>query len=110
MRCFSLASRLLFVLSVFCNFIWAQSSTTSLRGTVVDPKGAVIADAKITLANPATGFTRTTNTATDGVYQFLQVPPATYTLTVEAHGFATLKQDYVTLVQQTVRNQVRPAK
>src|SRR5207245_7037444 len=35
--------------------------------------------------------------AGDGVYQFLQVPPATYTITVEAAGFATLKQDNVTL-------------
>jgi hypothetical protein len=86
-----------FLVAFACNFVQAQSSTTSLRGTVTDPKGSVIANAKATLNNAATGFSRTTTTASDGVYQFLQVPPATYTLTVEAPGFATLKQDNVTL-------------
>ena len=38
-----------------------------------------------------------TKTGSDGVYQFLQVPPATYTLTVVATGFGTLKRDNVTL-------------
>jgi hypothetical protein len=90
-------SWLLVVLSLVCNFVWAQSSTTSLRGTVTDPNGALVPNAKVTLSNPATGFSRTTNSAGDGVYQFVQVPPAAYTVTVEATGFATLKQDNVTL-------------
>ncbi len=76
---------------------WSQTATTSLRGTVTDPKGALVTGATVTLANASTGFLRTTKTAGDGVYQFLQVPPATYTLTIEAGGFATLKQDNVTL-------------
>src|SRR5437773_1230448 len=38
-----------------------------------------------------------TKTGSDGVYQFPQVPPATYTLTVVAAGFGTLKRDNVTL-------------
>ena len=77
--------------------VLSQTATTSLRGTVTDPKGALVTGAKVTLNNPATGFSRTTKTAADGVYQFQQVPPATYTLTVESSGFATLKQDNVTL-------------
>ncbi|MCU1305471.1 MAG: hypothetical protein JWN45_166 [Acidobacteriaceae bacterium] len=80
-----------------CSFAWAQSATTSLRGTVTDPKGAVVTNASVTLANPATGSSRNTQTGSDGVYQFLEVSPATYTLTVESPGFATLKQDKVTL-------------
>src|SRR5713226_8978888 len=75
----------------------AQSATTSLRGTVTDPKGAVLQGATVTLNNPATGYLRTTKSGNDGAYQFLEVPPATYTLTVTASGFATLKQDKVTL-------------
>jgi hypothetical protein len=75
----------------------AQSATTSLRGAVSDPKGAVLLGATVTLNNPATGYSRTTKSGNDGVYQFLEVPPATYTLTVTATGFATLKQDKVTL-------------
>src|SRR5207253_49071 len=70
---------------------------TSLRGTVTDPKGAVLQSATVTLNDAATGFSRTTKSGSDGVYQFLQVPPATYTLTVVATGFGTLKRDNVTL-------------
>jgi Carboxypeptidase regulatory-like domain len=80
-----------------CSLIFAQTATTSLRGTVTDPKGAVVQGASVTLTNPSTGFSRTTKSANDGVYQFLEVPPATYSLTVTVAGFATVKQDKVTL-------------
>src|SRR6266446_8747888 len=77
--------------------ISAQTATTSLRGTITDPKGAVLQGATVTLNNAATGYSRTTKSGNDGVYQFLEVPPATYTLTVTVSGFATMKQDKVTL-------------
>src|SRR5260370_30491204 len=79
------------------SLISAQTSTTSLRGTVTDPKGAVLQGATVTLNNPSTAFSRTTKSANDGVYQFLEVPPSTYTLTVTVSGFATVKHDKVTL-------------
>jgi hypothetical protein len=75
----------------------AQTATSSLRGTITDPKGAVVQGATITLNNAATGFARTTTSGNNGAYQFLEVPPATYTLTVTVAGFATVKQDRVTL-------------
>src|SRR5260370_14333703 len=75
----------------------AQTATTSLRGVITDPKGAVVPGATVTLNNPATGYSRTTKPGNDGAYQFLEVPPSTYTLTVTAAGFATMKQDKVTL-------------
>lgn len=77
--------------------VFAQSANTSLRGTVADPNGAVLQGATVTLNNPATGYSRTTKSGNDGVYQFLEVPPATYTMTVTATGFATLKRDQVIL-------------
>src|SRR5437870_4141105 len=91
-----LASLLAFLLAL-STFAPAQTATTSLRGTVTDPKGAVLQSATVTLNDAATGFSRTTKTGSDGVYQFLQVPPATYTLTVVASGFGTLKRDNVAL-------------
>ncbi len=83
-----------FVLAVLCvvaTFSWAQSSTSSLRGTVTDAQGAVLVGATVTLENPSRGFSRTTKSGSDGVYQFLEVPPSTYSLTVNAEGFATHK-------------------
>ena|SRR2546422_6918777 len=98
MRSSSQAVAVLIGLFLACTLLLsAQTATTSLRGTVTDPKGAIVQGATVTLTNPATGFTRTTKSGSDGVYQFLEVPPATYTLTVTAPGFATIKEDKVTL-------------
>ena len=76
---------------------FAQSATTSLRGTISDAKGLVVAGANVTLSSAATGFSRSTKTDGQGVYQFLEVPPAAYVLTVEAAGFAKLKRENVVL-------------
>ena len=71
----------------------SQTATTSLHGSVTDPNGAVIRGATVTLNDPATGFARTVTTDAQGVYQFLEIPPSTYVVTVAAKGFATSKQN-----------------
>jgi hypothetical protein len=76
---------LLFVTSVLA---LAQTATTSLRGTITDPAGAVIPDATVTLDCKATGFHQAHSSERNGEYTFQQVPPATYTLKVESPGFA----------------------
>lgn len=82
----------------FSGLALGQSSTTSLRGTVSDPQGAVVPGASVALANPNTGFSRSTVTDNSGVYQFLQLPPGTYTLTITMTGFATQKTENVRLM------------
>ncbi len=79
------------------NLAFCQSATTSLHGTISDAKGAVVTGAIVTLNNPATGLTRTAKTDDQGSYQFLEVPPATYNMTVTAAGFATTKRENVVL-------------
>src|SRR5580704_1204437 len=79
-------------------FVHGQSSTTSLRGTISDPQSAILPDATVTLTNPATGFSESKKTDRDGVYQFLQLPPGTYTLTVTKAGFAALKEGNLQLL------------
>jgi hypothetical protein len=81
----------------FSALILAQTATTSLRGTVYDAKGAVVSGASVTITNPATGFSRTIKSDGQGNYQFLELPPAKYDLTVVGSGFATLKQSGVEL-------------
>jgi len=80
---------------------FAQSATSSLRGTITDSKGLVVAGASATLSNAATGFSRTTKSDDQGVYQFLQIPPASYVLTINAPGFATTKRENVVLQVST---------
>ena len=77
--------------------VFSQSATTSLRGTITDSKGAVVSGGTVTLSNPETGFSRNTTSGSDGVYQFLEVPPSTYTITVTVAGFATIKREKATL-------------
>jgi len=81
---------------VLVNLAWGQS-TSSLHGVVSDPQGAVVVGAKVSLANPNTGFSQSTATDNLGSYQFLQVPPSTYTLTVSMAGFGTIKQENLVL-------------
>lgn len=76
---------------------FAQSATTSLRGTITDAKGAVVSGAKVTLFNKATGFSRTVTTDDQGAYQFLEVPPSSYVLTATSAGFSTTKRENVVL-------------
>ena len=82
----------------FSTLILAQTATTSLRGTVYDAKGAVVAGASVAITNPATGFSRTTKSDNQGVYEFVDLPPATYQLTVTSTGFATVKETGIQLL------------
>jgi hypothetical protein len=83
------------VLSLLCV---AQQSTTSLHGTVTDPKGAVVPNTSVTLSNPDTGFTRTEKTNEEGVYQFLQIAPGKYNVQAQAPGFASTKKNDLRLL------------
>ncbi len=76
---------------------FAQSGTTSLRGTITDPAGAVVPDATITLSSAEIAVNLTTQTDKNGFYQFQAVRPATYVMTVSASGFATFKQSDLVL-------------
>jgi outer membrane receptor protein involved in Fe transport len=68
--------------------LFAQDATGKLVGTVVDPQGAVVPGAKITVTNVTTGVTREAVTTSDGSYLVNSVPIGTYTVTVEKTGFA----------------------
>ena len=92
---------LLATVLVLSTFLLAQSATSSVHGTITDAKGAVVAGATVTLSNPATGFSRSARTDAQGTYQFLEVPPATYVMTVSSEGFATTRREKVVLEVST---------
>jgi hypothetical protein len=77
---------------------WAQSSTTSIRGTISDKSGAAIPKAKVTLHNPDRGIERKTVADATGNYEFLQLPPGTYRLSVEMAGFRKQEQPGIQLL------------
>ena len=79
---------------------WSQTGLTSLRGTVSDPSGALLADAQVTLEEPATGFHATRNTDQSGAYEFPQIAPGKYTIAVTKAGFGRQAKAAELLVSQ----------
>src|SRR6266446_10084303 len=70
----------------------AQTSNTgTVAGTVVDPSGAAVVEATVTLIDPSTNAKRSAPTNDTGRYFFANVPPATYSVTVAKAGFRTAK-------------------
>ncbi len=69
--------------------VFAQSETGSITGTVTDPSGAAVANAKVTVTNAATTAVRNTTSGTSGVYSVTNLQPAPYLVKVEAPGFKT---------------------
>jgi hypothetical protein len=77
-----------------------QTALTSLRGTVVDPAGGVVAGAQVELENAASGFHASTKTNPDGSYEFPQISPGRYTIKVTMAGFGTQSKQAELLVSQ----------
>ncbi len=68
----------------------AQTAETGeIAGTVSDPSKAVVPQAKVTVTNGGTGFSREVLTNPSGGYSATLLPPGNYQVTVEAAGFKT---------------------
>ncbi len=80
--------------------VYAQTASTSLRGVVKDPSGALVPGAKITLLEKASGKTMSAIANSAGLYTFAQIPPAAYTITVSANGFGDQSKTAELLVNQ----------
>jgi Carboxypeptidase regulatory-like domain/TonB-dependent Receptor Plug Domain len=82
---------------VFCLAIGldavAQSTSASISGTVVDPSGAVVANARVELHNPVSHFDRSATTDSSGKFTVSNVPFNPYHLSVTGAGFAPYAQD-----------------
>jgi hypothetical protein len=90
---------LLCILS-FASLAFSQIATTSLRGVIKDPSGAVVPNAKITLTDKATGKMLSAVSGASGYYELVQIPPATYTITVTSEGFGDQSKIAELLVNQ----------
>jgi len=75
----------------------AQTTSTSILGTVRDTSGAVISTAKVTVIAVRTGIKRTELTSNTGDYNFPLLDPGEYQVTVEVPGFKTETRSNITL-------------
>lgn len=79
---------LTFLMSVGTTLLMGQGETTSaIVGTVADPSGAAVAHASVTATSTENGWKRTTPTDDAGRFNFPQLKPGPYTVSVEAPGF-----------------------
>jgi hypothetical protein len=82
----------------------ADNLYASIRGTVVDPSGAVLPDAKLTATNVATGLTYNVPSGKDGQFAFLELPIGDYKVKVEKSGFKTFTEAHIHLDLDQVFN------
>ncbi len=85
-------------LTLFATSAMAQSSTTgSIDGTVVDPNGAAVRGATVTVTSPNLITAKSATTGEDGHYVILALAPGTYKVVIEGSGFAKFEQTDVTV-------------
>jgi hypothetical protein len=83
------------------------NATGTIQGTVTDQTGAVVPNAKVTLTEPSTGFTKVFTTTGDGYYSAGSLIPGTYSLQIEAAGFSTAKENVTVQVGVAANGSVK---
>ncbi len=78
------------VLALGASLAVGQATSGNLTGTVVDPSGAAVNGATVTVVNLGTDQKVTTTTKALGEYHFGDLPAGTYKLTVTAQNFKTM--------------------
>src|SRR6266849_1156287 len=89
------------LLVTFASCVFAQSGAGfgSLSGTVLDPSGAAVVNAKVTVANDSKGIRRSLATNGSGIFTAAALPPAEgYGLAIDMPGFATLERKEIRLL------------
>ncbi len=83
-------SSLLFLSILFCSLrATAQQTLGSINGTVLDPSGAAISGAAVTVTDPSIGVVRTTTSQSNGFFQIFNLPIGTYSVKAAQNGFET---------------------
>src|SRR6266566_7745292 len=84
--------------------LWGQAVYGSILGTVTDPQGAAVANAKVTVTDQRKGTSDTTTTNDSGNYSVTHLIPDVYTVRVEAPGFKASEQKDVNVSADAASN------
>lgn len=90
-------ARAAFFLCLSCSPLLAQVTSGTIFGSVKDPSGAVVPNASITVRAADIGVTRTTTSSASGDFVVPNLPPATYSITVDVQGFKKLEAKSIVL-------------
>lgn len=85
----------------FAPKVSGQAAYGTIIGTVTDPSGAEVPDAKVTIVNVDKGFSQTTTANSSGFYSVTNLIPGNYKVTVEGKGFKTFVQNNLPVIVGT---------
>jgi hypothetical protein len=96
-----LSTLLAFVIAVSAIVAMAQSTTGTLRGQVLDPQGATIANVRVKVTNQDTGVISNTVASSAGTWNFPSLIPGRYSVSIETQGFrGLLRKDVAVLADR----------
>ena len=102
--------RVLLLFILLAGQVWPAhaQSTATLKGTVTDPAGGAVPNAKVVATNEGTGVQSNTTTDSAGAFLFSSLPIGLYKVEISAPGFQTtvfsgLKLDVATTVTKNVQ-------
>src|SRR5215510_3137492 len=90
MRRYLFAAAMLVLLG--CTSAFAQQTTGSITGRIVDQQGAAVPGVTVTAKMPTTGFTRTEISDAEGLYRLNALPVGIYEVNAELSGFSTVSK------------------
>ena len=67
----------------------AQTTVSTIEGTIKDPQGSMVAGAQVTVKSAALGIERTATSDASGFYRVTALPAGIYSMSVSHTGFAT---------------------
>lgn len=91
-KIFSRAAVLLTAVLILVLPATGQTRIGTVQGIVKDPNGALVSGATVTITQPNTGYTQTTQTDEQGAYKLVNIPFSDYNLRTEAPGFQATEQ------------------
>jgi Carboxypeptidase regulatory-like domain len=80
-------TRALLLILLLTAVVSAQTFRGTILGTITDPNGAVVPNAKVTVKNTSTGLERSTTTDENGNYTVAELPIGPYEVRLEQTGF-----------------------
>src|ERR1022692_461362 len=92
-----LAALSLWIPFTFIRYAQAQQTLGGITGSVADKTGGVLPETLVTIVGDQTKLTRTQKTNASGIYDFVNLPIGTYTLTFTHEGFETQKIPSITV-------------
>jgi len=87
----------LFLLLLFPLSALAQTTVSTIEGTIKDAQGSVVSGAQVVVKSPALGTERTATSDAEGFYRIAALPAGNYSLTITRTGFSTRTFDDIEL-------------